>query len=78
MSNYEPVTTGTRECISCHRNLHVLCFSADKRTKDGINHQCRECTSEKGRSEPKRVKLRAQTAEKKLKELKNRSFGKVE
>lgn len=45
MTNHEPLCTGVKVCKSCNRELPVLFFSANKRCKDGLNPNCRDCNN---------------------------------
>jgi len=49
---HEPATTGTKICTRCQHELHVLCFSSDRRKSDGLRSACRDCEREPRKHTP--------------------------
>lgn len=54
LNTHEPLTTGTKECVKCKRVLHVLAFSANKKSSDGLYSYCRDCHGEQQKKERQR------------------------
>ena len=34
----------TKQCNTCNQSLELICFTKNKRCKDGLDNRCRECT----------------------------------
>ncbi len=47
MSTHEPTMTGTKVCTKCERDLPVIQFAVNKKSKDGLHNECRECSTER-------------------------------
>lgn len=52
-----PPVTGIKHCPTCDTDKHVIAFSADKRSADGLYRECRECKRETDRESAKLRKM---------------------
>lgn len=61
MTNHEPICVGAKVCKTCNRELPVLFFSANKRCKDGLSPNCRDCNNkqvkQKSNADKRLIKL---------------------
>lgn len=69
MSGPDVSCSGTKLCSGCSEVLSVLCFGVDRKTPDGLAYKCRSCNAKSRSQEKHRVKLRLESAEKRIKSL---------
>lgn len=43
MAAHEPVCIGFKVCAKCGESKRALAFSVQKRSSDGLCHECRDC-----------------------------------
>jgi hypothetical protein len=54
--SHEPRMTGTKHCPTCRLTKPVIAFSVCHRNHDGLNYECRDCTTTKNRQAYKKKK----------------------
>lgn len=69
MADHEPPNSGTKYCPKCNQDKSVLAFSVERKNRDGLRNECRECSrADKAASRSYR-QLRAVEAEKRTRKL---------